>query len=267
MSVGLSTYAYFWRMSASSPRQMALDDALRDAASLGVDVFQICDHAPLDDADDERLNEWGGLAAALGLEIEVGTRGTDPVHLARYLHIARAVGARLVRSMWTSGDDQPDNAETERRLASALPAYRGAGVTLALETYEQVPTTRLLDVVRRLDDPHLGICLDPANTVAALEHPDDVVARTAPYVRNWHVKDFDFIRSPGWVGFHYTGVPIGTGKLRYDAIHEALSPDQLGINEIVEFWLPWQGDPETTARTEADWAATTIDYLRSKHSA
>lgn len=267
MSIGLSTYAYFWRMSSSTPRQMSLDDALCDAADLGAHVFQICDHAPLDEADDERLCELKKLAGSLGLSVEVGTRGTDPGHLTRYLGIARALDARLVRSMWSAGDEQPGSVETERRLASVLPAYRDAGVTLALETYEQVPTTQLVDVVRRLDDPHVGICLDPANTVAALELPDDVVRRTAPYVRNWHVKDFDFIRSPGWVGFHYTGVPIGTGKLRYDAVHETLRPEEHGINEIVEFWLPWQGDPETTARIEASWTTTTIDYLRSRHSA
>ncbi|MBK0296376.1 hypothetical protein IAE22_30255, partial [Bacillus sp. S34] len=29
----------------------------------------------------------------------------------------------------------------------------------------------------------------------------DVVAMTAPYVVNWHVKDSGFTRSPGWVGF------------------------------------------------------------------
>lgn len=267
MSIGLSTYAYFWRMSSSNPQPMSLDDVLRDAAELGVDVFQICDHAPLDGADDARLDELGRTARELGIFLEVGTRGTDPGHLARYLAIARAIDARLVRSMWTDGTDRPDSAETERRLASVLPAYRDAGVTLALETYEQVPTTQLVDVVRRFDDPHLGICLDPANTVAALEHPDDVVRDTLPFVRNWHVKDFDFIRSPGWVGFHYTGVPIGTGKLRYDAIHEALRPEARDINEIVEFWLPGQSNFETTARTESSWTTTTIDYLRSRHRA
>ncbi len=277
--LGLSTYAYTWRMSDRVPEPMSLDDALRDAASHdGVDLFQICDHLPLDTASDERLAAIRALADELGLTLEVGTRGTHPDHLARYLHIARALGATLVRSMWTDGDDQPDAAETERRLRAALPAYEQAGVTLALETYEVVATRDLVAVVAAIGSDHLGICLDPANTVARLEHPADVVALTAPYVANWHVKDSGFTRSPGWVGFQYTGVRTGTGILDHDAVRAAIDPDTRGINRVIEFWLPWQDDhagaeplpgetpAETTTRTEAEWTRHTIDHIRSKES-
>ncbi|SFF32792.1 sugar phosphate isomerase/epimerase family protein [Curtobacterium sp. YR515] len=273
--LGLSTYAYFWRMSDRVPDPMSLDDAMRDAAAHdGVDLFQICDHLPLDTASDDRLAAIRALADELGLALEVGTRGTAPEHLARYLHVAQALGATLVRSMWTSGDDQPDALETERRLRRALPAYEAAGVTLALETYEVVATEDLVAVVRAVGSDHLGICLDPANTVARLEHPADVVTAAAPYTRNWHVKDSGFTRSPGWVGFQYTGVRTGTGLLDYDAVRAAIDPDARGINRVIEFWLPWQdetlgstGDPaQTTTRIEAAWTEHTIEYIRSKES-
>ena len=273
--LGLSTYAYFWRMSDRVPSPMSLDDALRDAAAHdGVDLFQICDHLPLDTASDDRLAAIRALADELGLALEVGTRGTDPAHLARYLHVAQLLGATLVRSMWTSGDDQPDATETERRLRQALPAYEAAGVTLALETYEVVATADLVAVVRAIGSDHLGVCLDPANTVARLEQPADVVAMTAPYVVNWHVKDSGFTRSPGWVGFQYTGVRTGTGVLEYDAVRAAIDPDTRGINRVIEFWLPWQDtsvgnteDPaQTTTRIEAAWTEHTIEYIRSKES-
>lgn len=273
--LGLSTYAYFWRTSDRVPEPMTLDDAMRDAATHdGIDLFQICDHLPLDEASDERLAAIRALADDLGLTLEVGTRGTHPDHLARYLHVARALGATLVRSMWTNGDDQPDGAETERRLRAALPAYEQAGVTLALETYEVVATNDLVAVVEAIGSDHLGICLDPANTVARLEQPAEVVASTAPYVKNWHVKDSGFTRSPGWVGFQYTGVPIGTGVVDHAGIRAVIDPDARGINRVIEFWLPWQdealgntGDPaQSTTRTEAAWTEHTIEYIRSKES-
>jgi sugar phosphate isomerase/epimerase len=273
--LGLSTYAYFWRMSDRVPAPISLDDAMRDAASHdGVDLFQICDHLPLDTASDDRLASIRALADELGLTLEVGTRGTAPEHLARYLHIAGQLGATLVRSMWSSGDDVPSAVETERRLRAALPAYEAAGVVLALETYEVVPTADLVAVVARIGSRNLGICLDPANTVANLEHPSDVVEACLPYVVNWHVKDADFTRSPGWVGFQYTGVPIGTGRIDHAAIRAAIAPDVRGINRVIEFWLPWQdatvgatGDPrETTTRIEAAWTTHTIEYTRSKES-
>jgi 3-oxoisoapionate decarboxylase len=273
--LGLSTYAYTWRMSDRVPEPMSLDDAMRDAASHeGVDLFQICDHLPLDTASDARLAAVRALADELGLTLEVGTRGTHPDHLARYLHVAQQLGAVLVRSMWTSGDDQPDPTEAERRLRQALPAYEAAGVTLALETYEVVATADLVAVVETIASPQLGICLDPANTVARLEHPTEVVAAAGPYTRNWHVKDSGFTRSPGWVGFQYTGVPTGTGVLDYDAVRAAIDPHARGINRVIEFWLPWQdasvgntGDPaQTTTRVEAAWTEHTIEYIRSKES-
>ncbi|HEY9294513.1 MAG TPA: TIM barrel protein [Microlunatus sp.] len=262
--IGSGTYAYFWRMSDQVDRPMSLDDALRDTARRGLGLFQICDHAPLTTADDQRLDEIAGLAADLGIELEIGTRGTDQDHLQRYLMIARRLNARLVRSMWTSGDDRPDATETERRLRAVLPSYTEAGVTLALETYEQIPTTELIMVIEKLNSPSLGIVLDPANTVANLELPDDVTRRCTPYVKNWHVKDFDFTRSPGWVGFQYTGVPIGTGRLDYDGIRAAIRPDEHQINQIIEFWLPWQGNSQATVHTEEMWTTDTIAYLRSK---
>ncbi|SDR89395.1 sugar phosphate isomerase/epimerase family protein [Microlunatus soli] len=266
MSIGTGTYAYFWRMSERVASPWSLQDALRDTADHGLDLFQICDHQPLSEADDGRLSEIAALATDLGITLELGTRGLAEDHLLRYLRIAERLGARLIRSMWTAGDDRPGAVEAERRLRAVLPAFTDAGVTLALETYEQVSTVDLVGLIERIDSPQLGICLDPGNTVANFEQPDEVTRRCAPYVKNWHVKDFDFTRSPGWVGFSYTGVPIGTGRLDYDGIRAAIEPDRRGINQIIEFWLPWQDSPHATVDTEARWTADTIAYLRSKQA-
>ncbi|MET0861813.1 MAG: sugar phosphate isomerase/epimerase, partial [Microbacterium sp.] len=112
----------------------------------------------------------------------------------------------------------------------------------------------------------LGICLDPANSVAALEHPRDVVERTAPYVLGIHVKDFAFTRRGGWVGFTLEGAELGTGLLDYDAFAETVRPHERGINQIIEHWLPWQDSFEETARLENLWNDHNIAYLRSKES-
>ncbi|RBL82868.1 sugar phosphate isomerase/epimerase, partial [Streptomyces cavourensis] len=139
------------------------------------------------------------------------------------------------------------------------------GVTLGLETYEQVATDDLLDVVRAVDSRYLGVVLDPGNSVARLERPADVVMATAPYVVNIHVKDFAFTRRDGWVGFTYAGCPLGEGLLDYDGMIAAVRrarPDAERINQIVEHWLPWQSEGfETTARLEEQWTRTSISTL------
>jgi sugar phosphate isomerase/epimerase len=258
--IGLSTYAYFWRGSEHVPAPMSLADMLRDTAAQGVRLFQICDHAPLAAYDDEQLAALRALADELGLTLQLGTRGTDPAVLRSWLRLAVALRASLVRTMWTAGDDRPDAVETERRLRAVLPG---------LETYEQVGSAELVAVVQAVSSPRLGIVLDPANTVAALEHPADVTARCLPFVVNWHVKDFAFSRQDGWVGFALTSTPLGEGRLDYDGIRAALDARDGGtgdVDEVVEHWLPWQGDPETTTRLEAEWTTHTISQLRSKNN-
>lgn len=266
MAYGISTYAYFWRISDRAPEPMTLPAMLRDTAALGGEVFQICDYAPIESYDAARLADVRATADDLGLTLELGTRGIRPEHLLKYLDTAGELGVTLVRSMLNTADHRPGTAEAVALLKEAVPRYADAGVTLGLETYEQVATDDLVDVVRAVDDPHLGIVLDPGNSVARLERPVDVVTATAPYVVNIHVKDFAFTRRDGWVGFTYAGCPLGEGLLDHDGMVAAVRPAERGINQIVEHWLPWQDEGhDATARLEHQWTQHSIDtLLRSK---
>jgi sugar phosphate isomerase/epimerase len=150
-------------------------------------------------------------------------------------------------------------------LGTALLAWERAGVGLALETYEQVPTRTLVAVVRTVDSTHLGICTDPANCVAALELPADVIEQTRPYVKNMHIKDFRFTRQTGWVGFNLVGAPLGEGLLDYRGMVQRLAPGP-DVSQIVEHWLPWQDSAEETVAAEQQWTAHNVAYLRSIQS-
>ncbi|MBA2812811.1 sugar phosphate isomerase/epimerase [Streptomyces sp. KM273126] len=262
MAYGISTYAYFWRISRRAPRPMDLTDMLRDTARLGGQVFQICDYLPIESYDSAQLADVRATAHDLGLRLELGTRGVRTEHLRTYLHLAEELGVTLVRSMLNTADHQPDPAEAVALLKESVPRYAAAGVTLGLETYEQVATDDLLAVVRGVDSEHLGVVLDPGNSVARLERPTDVVNATAPYVVNIHVKDFAFTRRDGWVGFTYAGCPLGQGLLDYDAMIAAVRPEERGINQIVEHWLPWQDEGfDATARLEHQWTQHSINTL------
>ena len=261
--IGLGTYAYFWQHSDRVPEPLSLIGAFEDTRAQGVDLFQICDYAPLDGMSDAELRDAAAAATDLGLTIELGTKGIEPRHLARQLRIAEVFGAALLRSMVHGPGSRPSLPEADAWLRDGIRSFEAAGVTLALETYEQVATSDLLDLVESVGSDHLGICLDPANVVARLETPRTCVEQTAPYVRNVHVKDFAFARQDGWVGFTYSGAAMGAGLHDYPHLLRTVSPRERGINEIVEHWLPWQGDAETTIRTERAWTRTTLDHLRS----
>lgn len=266
--IGLGTYAFFWQHSDRVASPLSLVGAFERTRELGVDLFQICDYAPLDHMGDAELHDAAAAARDLGLTVELGTKGVAPERLSRYLELAAVFDARLVRSMIFAPDSRPTLPEAEAWLRGILPAYEAAGVALALETYEQVSTRELTGLIASIDSPSLGVCLDPANVVARLELPREAVELAAPYVKNVHVKDFAFDRQPGWVGFTFTGARMGAGLHDYPHLLETVRPRARGagepeINEIVEHWLPWQGDAETTVRTERDWTRATLEYLRS----
>lgn len=261
--IGLGTYAYFWQHSDRAPEPLGLIDALEDTRAQDVGLFQICDYAPLERMTDAELHDAARAARELDITIELGTKGIVPEHLSRYLRLADVFGARLVRSMLHGPDCRPTAAQAETWLRSSIRAYESAGVALALETYEQVATSDLVRVIERVGSDALGVCLDPANVVARLESPKTCTEQTARLVRNVHVKDFAFARQPGWVGFTYSGAAMGTGLHDYAHLLKTVRPRERGINEIVEHWLPWQDDAETTIRTEREWTRITLEHLRS----
>ena len=261
--IGLGTYAFFWQHSDRVPAPLDLVGALERTRELDVDLFQVCDYEPLLTMSDAELREAALAARRLGIRIELGTKGVAPAHLTDFLRLAELFDAELVRSMVYAPGFRPSLDEAAAMLTGVLPDFESAGITLALETYEQVPTDALVDLVEKVGSDRLGICLDPANVVAALELPRDAVDRCAPLTRNVHAKDFAFARQDGWVGFTYSGAPMGQGLHDYPHLLEVVRPEDRGINEIVEHWLPWQGDPETTVQAEIAWTSTALDYLRS----
>ena len=269
MKIGIGSYSLFWEFESRNPSPLDIPGMIDRAAQLGCDVFQICDDPRIEQLDPAGLHDLRERAELLGIELELGTRTVGREHLSRYVEIAEALGARTLRSMVQSQEIEGGPAAAVAELRATLPRLESAGITLALETYEQVPTRTLLGLVEELDSPHVGICLDPANCVSALEHPKDVVEACAPRTVNLHVKDFAFARQEGWVGFTYSGAPLGEGLLDLDhELRHVYSGDQdasvgdRAPSAIVEHWLPWQGDLDTTVETERAWTDRTLAALR-----
>src|SRR5699024_9174472 len=216
MKIGIGTYALFWEGSDRNPAPLGIEAMIDRAAQLGCDVFQICDDPRLEDLGPSALRDLRERAEILGVALELGTRSIGRDHLARYVDLAETLGARTLRSMVQSQEVLPGPEAAIDQLRAVLPLLERAGITLALETYEQVPTSTLVEIVEAIDSPLIGICLDPANCVSALEHPKDVIDACAPHTANLHVKDFAFARQEGWVGFTYSGAPLGDGLLDLD---------------------------------------------------
>ena len=146
--IGLSSYAFFWQLSDQVSAPLTLQEALAETAALGVDLFQICDYAPLEAMTDAELAAVRATADALGISLELGTKGIRPEHLKKFLRIAGILGAPLVRTMFNVPGHTPATEEAVAIFKDVLPDFEAAGVKIAVETYEQVPTARILEVIR-----------------------------------------------------------------------------------------------------------------------
>ena len=79
--IGLSSYAFFWQLSDKVSEPLSIHDALERTAELGVDLFQVCDYAPLEEMDDAGLAAVRATADSLGINLELGTKGIRREHL------------------------------------------------------------------------------------------------------------------------------------------------------------------------------------------
>jgi 3-oxoisoapionate decarboxylase len=260
--LGLSTYAFFWQHSAFVNKPVNILGMIEQTRAVGADVLQICDYPEIETLTSGELADIRAAAESNGVSLELGVRGVRLPRLEPVLSLANSLGAALVRTMLVLGDDRPTVAEAVQELRAAVRLYADSNVTLALETYEQVPTVDLLAIVEAVGDPHLGICLDPANVVARLENPRDTVDLCAERVVNLHVKDFQFERQSGLIGFVLTGCLLGSGQLDVEYLYQRVRPEQRGISQIVEHWLPWQADAETTLVKEKEWTAHSLSTVR-----
>jgi len=265
--LGLGTYGVGWAIGVPGyePPDQPLDAfrLLRLADELGLRLVQIADNLPLDALDSAACERLRTEAQQRGIAIEVGTRGIQTDHLHSYLEIAAYFGSPILRVVVDSHDHHPTPDEVVSLVRSTLPALKAAGITLAIENHDRFKARILADIIRTLDDPHVGICLDTVNSFGALEGPDVVVAALAPYVVNLHLKEFVVRRSPHNMGFEVTGAPAGQGMLDVSWLLKTLLAQGRIFNAIIETWLAPQATMQATIATEDDWVRQSVAYLRT----
>ncbi len=192
MKVGISSWTFPWAIGVKGyPPRHPLNGLglLEKARTLGAQVVQIADNLQVDGSSVAALRK-----AASGMDLELGTRDVSPDNLLAYLEHAVALGARLVRALPCGPSD------LFGAIRSVVGEFERQGVLLALENYEQLSVADLLGLIRRLDSPCVGICLDTVNSLGRLETPGCVIKMLAPFTVNLHVKDFDIVRVPHQMG-------------------------------------------------------------------
>jgi sugar phosphate isomerase/epimerase len=263
VKIGIGSYAFRWAIGTQDARPaqpMTPEGMLDQAAALGAEVVQICDNVPLSDLPDGALDALAARADRLGLELEVGIRGSRPQQLARALEVAERLGARLLRVVLADGAWRPSPDEAAALLGDLLPDLRAAEVTLAIENHFHMAPTTLAELVRTIDDPRIGVCLDPLNSIALLVGVGETVAALAPLAVSLHVKDVTVTRQgAGWA---IRGCRLGEGQAGIEGVLAAVYGAGRSPNVLVEGWMDRLDDEAATLALEEDWVRQGLAYLK-----
>jgi sugar phosphate isomerase/epimerase len=274
MKLGINTYTYMWSIGfqganpaypekAARPQNpLTAQGLLEKARSLGVALLQTGPNLPLDGLPEKDLDRFIRTAHEWGIQLELGTRGLDPDHLARQVALARRMGAALIRTL-------PEiRGETMLAARALLPAIRhilpmlaGEGMRLAIEN-GRIPAGELRRLMDEVDSSQVGVVLDMVNSMAVPEGWKEVTRQLAPYAMCVHYKDFTLRRAWHMMGFICEGSPAGRGLLEPEWLFISLKASPFDYNVIIELWPPEQDALEATIALEQQWAVESVRFLR-----
>ncbi|MGC8834920.1 MAG: sugar phosphate isomerase/epimerase family protein, partial [Armatimonadota bacterium] len=158
MRLGISSYTFSWAVGVPGrePKTpLGPMDLLDKAVQLGVRVVQVIDNMPLLGRPEGELLQFRRRADELGIQLEIGTSGISPEHLAEYLSLAQLLGSRIVRVLTDTAEHKPAVEEVEALLRQSLPSYEKAGVCIAVENHDRLPTKVLAGILERINSPFL----------------------------------------------------------------------------------------------------------------
>ncbi len=175
-----------------------------------------------DDAYCARLRK---RAEEHGMYVEGSARlprdAADVDRFAAEVRTASACGAKVVRTVMLVGRRYETFASAEafrrfaeagrRSLLLAKPVVERHDVKLAVENHKDHEAKALAELIKAVDSPRVGVCVDFGNNVALLEDPLETVEALAHYVFSTHVKDMGVREDAD--GFLLAEVPLGTGFL------------------------------------------------------
>jgi len=267
MRLGISSYTYVWSVGVPGfpqpTRPLTAPQLIDRAAELGVRVVQIADNLPLDRLSSAEIDSLRKLADEHDVSIEVGTCGIEPEHLRTYLKLAERLGSPIVRLVIDTASSHPSEYEIVTTLRGVLSDFDRAGVTLAIENHDRIPAATLAEIIVRCGSPHLGICLDTANSLACGEDFLTVLCTLHKNAVNLHVKDFQVKRLPHKKGFIVEGCPAGAGLLDIPSLLEEVHDWPRKVSAaILELWPAPEATIEESIAKEEAWARQSIHYLR-----
>ncbi len=270
MGVVIHSYA----IRKSNDKQRRFDDPLTFldyCRTLGAGGVQ----TPLGVRDDAYAAKMRDLLAAHKLYVEGSIAlPRDAGDLERFtaeVRTARDCGAKLFRTVLMTGRRYEvfDSAEAYRTffaqgrqsLRLARPIVEKHELRMAVENHKDLQAPELLDLVKKLGSPWVGVCIDTGNNISLLEAPQETVDLLAPHAFTTHIKDMGVAEYAD--GFLLAEVPLGTGFLDLKKIVATVRQARPGITLNLEMITR---DPlKVPCLTAKYWA--TLEHLSGRRLA
>jgi L-ribulose-5-phosphate 3-epimerase len=117
------------------------------------------------------------------------------------------------------------------RIAQIADRFAAQGVKLGLETGQETADT-LLEVLKELAHPNVGVNFDPANMILYdMGDPVAALDTLAPHVVQVHIKDALLTENPGTWG---SEVVVGTGDVDWPGFFDVVREHGLACNFMIE---------------------------------
>lgn len=191
----------------------------------------------LDNVRPEHLKEVRELLQKYNMYAEFATKGIGYDHLVKVIRVADEVGADIIRTYIpitlncqedrkTGGEGRYDLGKVRldfdpavfdeavvslKRLIPVLKRYR---IKLALENHEYETSEELVEVVKKVNSPWIGLHYDFGNSMMVWEEPVKAAENMAPYTLTTHFKDHIVIPcADDKYQYVVCGVPAGEGNI------------------------------------------------------
>lgn len=144
----------------------------------------------------------------------------------------------------------------------AVPLMEELGVEVSLENHTETFADEVLWLVRQLNHPMIGACVDTINSWPVMESPEACIEKMAPYANCCHFCDNKIVIDSD--GTHFVGVALGQGDIDCGKALQTLK-EKSHLNRItfeVEYEM---GDEsiEVARANEIKQCTESIDYLRN----
>ncbi|MEE3664243.1 TIM barrel protein [Brenneria sp. g21c3] len=249
------------------------------AVDWGLDGLHIT-NVDLETLDAARLAEVKAAAEAHGLYLEYNVSFNAPCDprvnstVKDALINGKAMGADLVKFSLDIERPRPlygscFHPDVMRQLSDRYDEFKASlhlldelGLSLSIENHCDAYADEVIWLVRQLNHPKVGACLDTMNSMNVLEGPEACVEKMAPYANCCHFCDIKLVVDPD--GIHSIGAPIGQGDIDCKKVLRTLR-EKAPLDRItfeVEYEI---GDDtiEVARQKEIEACKQSIDYLRN----